>query len=304
MKKFIVKVVLFFLIVAVFDVLSGKVFAYLVDHAKGGDNKRNNYICNETNEDILIFGSSRAIHHYNPIIIADSLGVACYNCGQDGNGAILNYGRYQLVRQRYAPKLLIYDITPEYDLLACDDNHKYLGWLRAYYDRTGIPELFESVDRVEKYKMLSQMYRYNSNFIPIVSDNIYPMESEGIKGFRPLIGEMDTMKVSKRIVKKEPHEFDTLKISYIKKLITESKDTRIIFVISPCWDGMDTTSLQPVKDICKKQDILFLDFSNSPKYVHHNEYFKDGSHLNTHGADEFTKDLMQELRKHEICGNK
>lgn len=296
MKKFIVKIVLFFLIAAVFDVLSGKAFSYLVDHAKGGDNWRNNYICNETKEDILIFGSSRAIHHYNPMIIADSLGKSCYNCGQEGNGVILNYGRYQLICQRYTPKLLIYDVVPGFDLLAGDDNHKYLGWLRAYYDRTGIPEIFESVDSVEKYKMFSQMFRYNSKFVQIVSDNLHPMQSEGVKGFRPMNGEMDTMKVSKRTVKKEAYEFDELKISYINRIITESKDTRIIFVVSPYWDGMDTTSLRPVKDICKKQDIPFLDFSNSPKYVHHNEYFKDGSHLNAKGADEFTRDLIKELK--------
>lgn len=165
------------------------------------------------------------------------------------------------------------------------------------YDRTGIPEIFESVDSVEKYKMFSQMLRYNSKFVQIVSDNLHPMQSEEVKGFRPINGEMDTMKVSKRIEKKEPYEFDELKILYINKIIKESKDTRIIFVVSPCWDGMDTTSLQPVKDICKKQDLLFLDFSNSPKYVHHNEYFKDGSHMNAKGADEFTRDLIVKLKK-------
>jgi len=300
MRKYLLKIGTFLLIVLIFDFLFGKAFSSLVDHAKGGDNKRNNYICNEVNEDILIFGSSRAFHHYNPIIISDSLGLSCYNCGQDGNGSILNYGRYQLICQRYHPKVLIYDIIPSFDLLVGEDNHKYLGHLRPYYDRKGIPEVFESVDNTEKYKMMSQMYRYNSRFIQIISDNIHPMQSEGIKGFRPIDEEMDTMKVSKRSKEIKAPVYDSLKIAYVNKIVEESQDTRVIFVVSPYWNGCDTTSLAPVKAICKQRSIPFVDFSNNPKYVHHNEFFKDGFHLNARGADEFTRDLISELRKKDI----
>ena len=117
MKKFLIKTVLFFIIIAIIDVLSGKLFTCLVEHTKGGDNWRNNYICDGVNDDILIFGSSRALHHYNPVIISDSLNLSCYNCGQDGNGAILNEARYQLILQRHRPKVLIYDVIPGFDLL-------------------------------------------------------------------------------------------------------------------------------------------------------------------------------------------
>ena len=297
MKRFLIQIGIFFLLITVIDVIAGKTFSYFVDHAKGGDNGRNNYICNETSEDILIFGSSRAIHHYNPVMLSDSLGLSCYNCGQNGNGVILNYGRYQLICQRYIPKLLIYDVTSEFDLLAGDDNHKYLGWLRAYYDREGIPEVFESVDSREKYKMLSQMYRYNTKFIQIVSDCINPLQSEGIKGFRPISQDMDTMKISKKPQKKESYNFDSLKMSYLEKMIVESKDTKVVFVVSPSWYGMDTLQFKPIKDICQRRNILLIDFSNTPKYIHNNYYFRDGSHLNARGANEFTCDLIVELKK-------
>ena len=300
MKKYIIKIAVFFLLVTIVDLIVGKTFQYLVDHARGGNNGRNNYICNETNQDILIFGSSRAIHHYNPLILSDSLGLSCYNCGQDGNGSILNYGRYQLIYQRYHPQIIIYDIIPDFDLLTGDDNHKYLGWLRAYYDKMGIPEVFESVDPTEKYKMKSQMYRYNSKFIEIVSDYIHPLQSDGILGFRPFNETIDTMKIAKNPVKKANYSFDTLKISYLEKMIDKSKDTKIIFAVSPHLIGMDTLQFQPIIDICKKKDILFIDFSNNPKYVHHNEFFKDGSHLNSKGADEFTRDFIQEMKKRKV----
>ena len=46
--------------------------------------------------------------------------------------------------------------------------------------------------------------------------------------------------------------------------------------------------------------VIFIDFSNRPKYVHNNAYFIDGDHLNARGADEFTKDLIVELRNQKI----
>jgi hypothetical protein len=300
MQKFLLKTTLFFVLIAIIDVFSGKIFAYLIEHAKGGDNWRNNYICNSVNDDILIFGSSRAMHHYNPIIISDSLKLSCYNCGQDGNGVILNEARYQLILQRYKPKLLVYDVHPGFDLLVQGDNHKYFKWLKAYYDRTGIPEVFESVDSTEKYKMLSRMYRYNSNCTQIVSDYIHPIAEKGINGYIPKNIEFDTMKVRKGAIEHQIPVFDSLKISYIEKMVEESTGTKIVFVVSPYWNGTDTIPFQPIRDICKEKNIPFLDFSNNPKYVHNNTFFYDGSHLNARGADEYTKDFIIELKKHKI----
>ena len=294
MKRFVFQVLLFFVAAAIIDISAGIIMNYCVKHAKGGDFGRNNYICTETNEDILVFGSSRAIHHYNPQILSDSLGISCYNCGQDGNGAILNYGRYQLICQRYKPKMLIYDITPEFDLLE-NDNHKYLGWLRAYYDQKGIPEVFESVDPTEKYKMISAMYRYNTKFIQIISDFIHPLQDEGVRGYRPLVGKMDMMRINRKSAIDKAYHFDSLKIHYLNKIILESNKTKVVFVVSPIYTGQDSTQYKPVAELCKAYHIPFFDFSNNSKYVNNNDYFVDGSHLNSEGADEFTRDLLKRL---------
>lgn len=301
MKKFLLKVIGLVVAIVIFDVLFGLGFEFLLQNAKGGDSKRNNYICNEVGADVLIFGSSRAFHHYNPVIISDSLGMTCYNCGQDGNGSILNYGRYQLICQRYRPQVLIYDLFPSFDLLVGEDNHKYLGHLRPYYDRNGIAEIFESVDDTEKYKMKSNLYRYNSKFVQILSDNIIPQQSDGIQGFRPLNLEMDSLLVRKNKEHKDvDYSFDSLKINYLKRLVELSNETKFIFVVSPCWNGMDTTSLQIVKPFCQEHNIPILNYSNDSRYLYHNEYFKDAGHLNARGADVFTRDLMHDLKKRNI----
>ena len=274
----------------------------MVSHAKGGDNGRNNYINNEVKKDILIFGSSRALHHYNPTILSDSLGLSCYNCGQDGNGIILNYGRFQLIKERYVPTLIIYDVMPLYDYMTGEDNHKYLGWLKAYYDKKGIPDLFDTVDPCEKYKMQCQMYRYNTKFIQIISDFVHPFQSKGICGYRPIFSNMDTLKISKKN-KNEKHlnnyndvPIDSFKVQYLKKFISEMKNTKLVFINSPLWYGMDSTELKPIIEICEQSNIPFYDFANDMKYVHKNEYYKDPAHLNSKGADLFTKDLIKVLK--------
>lgn len=295
MRKHLAKILLFLVIVALLDVATGLVFSRLSHMARGGDTARNEYICNGTSEDVLVFGSSRAIHHYNPAIISQLTGMTCYNCGQDGNGAILNYGRYHLIAQRYQPKVIIYDLMPEYDILTGEDNHKFLGWLRPYYDRDGIADIFKRVDPKEKFKMMSQMYRYNSRFIQMLTDCIHPMQDDAVNGFRPLEVEMDTMRIGER---PPASSVDSLKVFYISKMLDEAsrRGTRLVMVVSPYWSGMDTTICQPVKELCQSRGIPFLDYSNDPKYLHNNTYFADGVHLNARGADEFTRDITEKIK--------
>lgn len=296
MKKFLLKIVLFFAILLALDRLSGYVFSYLSDNSKGGYTGHYHYLVDKTNEDILIFGSSRAIHHYNPKIITDSLGMTCYNCGQNGNGIVLFYGWWKMISERYHPKMIIYDVTTDFDLLKGEDNHKYLGWLKEAYDRHGIKDIFLKVDPSEQYKMLSQMYRYNSKWHQIVADYIHPLYIVNDNGFFPLEGNIDPMKVRKNINIYSDYQYDNLKIELMKRFVEELGETQIVFVVSPTIYGQNEKRLKPIKKICQEYNIPLYDYSNKSKYVHNAYYFKDGSHLNAVGADEFTKDFVIAMR--------
>lgn len=299
MKKFLLKTALFFALLFAIDRVAGYVFSYMSKHSEGGYVKHHNYITDGVHEDLLIFGSSRAIHHYNPQIIGDSLDLSCYNCGQDGNGVLLYYGWWQIIKEHHRPKAVICDVTPSFDLYVGEDNHKYLGWLKELYERANVSDIFEDVDKTEKYKMMSRMYRYNSKFHQIVADFVYPLYVVEANGFLPLQGEVDTMRIRKEKTGEavEQVRFDPLKIAYLNKFVDAADGVKLIFVVSPMWYGMNAENLRPIKDICRERHIPFLDFSNAPKYVHNNEYFKDGTHLNARGADEFTRDLVVELKK-------
>lgn len=296
MKRFIIKIALFFALVVVADVLCGFTLGYFAKNAKGGFTQRDTYICDKLETDFLLMGSSRCVRHYNPQIITDSLGMTCYNTGQMGNGIILNYGRLRMIDERKKPKVVIYDITPNFDLFEGDDNHRYLTWLKQHYERNGIAEIFNSVDCTEKYKMMSQMYRYNSRIIELMTDYLHPISDSRANGFSPLKGEMDKTKIKIGGHKRKIAAIDNVKMNYIIKLCDELEGCSLYFVVSPNWYGMDSIMFKPIVDICQKRNIPFWDYSNNPKYVHRDEYFKDGSHMNARGADEFTKDLISNLR--------
>ena len=295
MKKFLLKTGLFLAFVVVADLAFNKAMSWIAPRVKGGEYGRDNYISNEVDADLLIFGSSRAECHYNAQMIEDSLGIISYNCGQTGHSVFLNYARLLMIKERHHPKIIIYDIAAGFDLLTDNDNYKDMSFLKLHYDRDGISDIICDIAPLERYKMLSGMYKYNSNFLQLLLVWLHPVSDAGIKGFRPYKNSNDVWLTPPP--KRTEWAYDSLKISYLNKIIESTRDSKLYFVVSPLWQGMNTEIMKPAKEMCAKYNISFIDFSNDPKYVENTKLFKDYAHLNATGADEFTKDLIHELKK-------
>lgn len=288
------------IIVLAIDFLVGKTCSALMTRVVGGDTKRMNTIVDELTDDIVIFGSSRAIHHYNPLIMQDSLGMSCYNAGRNGNGIIFCYGQYRLLTSRYHPKVIIYDIEINFDLTE-DDKTKYLDWLKRYYDRSGIDSIFWSVDKTMRFKMLSQMYRYNGSFISIASDCVNPLQND-IKGYRPLNGIMEYEPVAKGKDEKEKElVYDSLKLEYFQRLITDCKKsgTTLIFALSPLYKAkpQDAEIFQPLIDMADRNGVPFINHYADTTYCTKRKNFEDSYHMNKQGANAYTKAVIKEIRE-------
>lgn len=295
MKKFLFNSSLFFIVIALIDILFGIACKYMNDHSKGGGVKNRYYVCKESNEDILVFGSSRAKHHYVPSIIEDSLNMTCYNTGEDGNGIIYCYGMLKMILQRYSPEVILYDIS-DYDLFA-DDNMKYLDLLKPYYNESGIDSLFWSVEPKTRIMMCSNLYRYNTSFLRIFGNFIYPIVY-GSKGYSPLYKIMDYEPVIKDY---EQMPVDTLKLFYFNKFVETSKrhNIKLICCISPLYKAPVINRYEPLKNICENNDILFLDFNTDTVLINNRNLYQDRAHLNEDGAQIYTSKLVEELKKSE-----
>lgn len=296
MKNFIFKILLLIVILLIIDKSIGIIFQFMQHHSKGGDTGRMEYIANRMNQDILIFGSSRAIHHYNPQIIEDSLQMSCYNCGKDGNGIIFSYGMYRLFKDRYTPKVIIYDVLDDFDLINKDNNEKYLEWLRYYYNKPGIDSIFINVDKNEKYKMISQMRRYNYKFIQVASDYITPTQQD-IKGYRPLEGTIKYEPIKNNNSNKSI-QYDNLKLEYFKLFIKDCKEkgTKLIFMVSPQYKGEKKQSYEAIIKLAKEENIPFFYHYDENEISSNKKYFKDSMHMNKYGAEKYTKKIINEIK--------
>lgn len=268
---------------------------YMNAHAKGGETKQMYDLCMKDEYDILIMGSSRAHHHYVPQIIEDSLGMSCYNAGYDGNGIIMMYGIYQMIVNRYKPKLIIYDVEQAFDLneYKSDNNCiRYLAALKPYYLRPGIDQIFKDVSQEEYYKTHSGLCRYNSVSIPLIVDYIFsrPMD---VNGYSPLSGEMK--KEPEKKLKNKVSTIDTLKLNYMHKFVDDvtARNIPLVLVYSPKYGADNSFKLQPIKDLCEFYNVPFVDYFADSEFMSHKEWFKEPMHLNDAGARMFTLRLVE-----------
>ena len=304
MRRLLLKILIFAILVVAGDMAVGTVFDYVTNNIRTGGQGRDNYICNECKDDVLVFGSSRALHHYDSEVLADSFGLSTYNCGDDGCGILLSYARLKMITERHRPKYIIMDVVPGYDLLI-GNNAAQLIWLKNRYERDGISELFLDVDIRNRLKMCSSAYRYNSTFIKsafVYLTNI--SEKENIMGFSPIRSK--EMRPVKQLEDKgsDTIEYDNIKLKYLEKFIDLAKGSHLFFVKSPMWYKADAAKLREVevlKERCEREGIPFFDFTNHPKYMHVDKYFSDGKHMNATGAREFTKDLYAVIKKYEAA---
>lgn len=296
MKRFIVNILVFFSIVAAIDFAVGKFGDYLQSHAKGGNARTLNDLVMNDCHDIIILGSSRAHHHYDTPFLSDALGIDVYNAGYDGNGAVLAYGLFELICEHCRPKLLLFDVEPAFDIYEYDkDNaHKrYISLLKPYYRNNTIGEIIKDVSIEEWYKVHSGLLRFNSNLIKLAADNLIS-RSSGPNGYEAMEG----------IYSREPEErnnqiqiLDTFKLKYVDKILVlaNTKDIPIIVVASPKYGATSSICFQPVKDLCRKHQVPFIDYYADSIFMSHKEWFKEPMHLNATGARVFSSLMVNEI---------
>jgi hypothetical protein len=86
-----------------------------------------------------------------------------------------------------------------------------------------------------------------------------------------------------------------MKLKYFRNFLAKTQDIKTIIVVSPMWYGQDDAVLDSIKPLCNQEDVFLLNYANSPKYNHKDQFFVNGTHLNATGADEFTRDLIKDI---------
>ena len=295
---FTAKLLLLLFIVFLFDFTIGKTLSYFYFKQECGRQYRATYAIEKTTADVLIFGSSRAYHQYVPGVIEDRLKQSCYNTGSPGQFLLYNYATLKAILKRYSPKLIILDVSPG-DLRVEKESYERLSFLLPYYRKhEEIRPVVDLKSPLEKFKLLSSIYAFNSSFLMIAGGNseYFKKKATDIKGYKPLFGIWNG---PIEIGNSEEYKIDSTKTNIFTDFIKDCRQakTELFIVCSPSYAKFNHTeySISIIEKIAKEQNTGFIDFTNDTFFTNHPNLFDDPGHLNDNGAKIFSNKLIDTI---------
>ncbi len=295
---FFLKCIFLLLIVILFDQSVGSILHKLYSMQKSGALYRTTYSLEKTTAKILIFGSSRASFHYNPLVFQRELNKSCYNVGRNANFIFYHYAILKGVLKRYTPEIIILDIAHGEFEKRQDSYDKLSSLLPYYLDHPELHDIIEMKSPIEKYKLFSKIYPYNSSLFTILNKSFMQNSDPDINGFTPVDKIWNEQKKDETNL--ESGVFDRTKIRLFKNFIhlCKIKGIKLFIIVSPYFsiNNSENKSISIAKNIALHNDISFNDFSNDSSFTNHNKYFKDPLHLNSFGAELLSKLISKEIK--------
>jgi hypothetical protein len=298
--KLLLRLCNIFLIIALLDFIIGNLLSYFYFKQIAGESYRTTYAMDSTKADILVFGSSRANHHYVPEMFEDSLNMQFYNTGRDGNFLLYNYAVFKVIVARYTPKIIIFDVSSDELYYRSNDYEKLTSILPYYKNHPEIRCIVNLRSNFENYKLKSSIYPYNSLILTIAIGNMERNKARksDIKGYIPLKTFISDTITKKTINLNEI--IDTNKVKFIKDIISYccNRNIHLFFIQSPSLMRIkESCDSQNIKKIAKENDVPFWDFSYNPSFRKFPAYFYDKNHLNETGANLFSKTIASRINK-------
>ncbi len=295
---FLKKLFLLLLILVLIDVALGKTLEHFYFKMKSGQSSRITYAMSETYEDVMVFGSSRANHHYVTTLLEDSLHTTAYNAGIDGQGILFQYSLLKAMQSRYQPKIIILDLNPdglEEATIYYDRLYVLLPYYKKYKEIQPIVNLRSTYEHL---KTVSNLYRYNYFILPIFYNNILnKTDKEDIKGYEPLYKNINLARLKNEQKKTLP--LDSIKVNNFKSFIRDANrnNCKVLVYISPIFKITEPTpTIEMVKRVCNQEGVYFRDYSNHPLFKESTRFFHDFNHLNNSGAEVYTHIVSEEIK--------
>lgn len=273
---------------------------------KHGDDLVTIYALEQTKDDVLILGGSKASHNYRVTDIEAQTGLSCFNGGRDNMDIIYIHAILQVLSQRFMPKVLVLDMTP-FDLV------DYAEGRQMNIQRTSTallpfahryPQLYPTIQLANKYEPLKaaicHIYPYNSLIGTIVQNTYTKFGHTSIKGYEPLYERIDSANYKESIWARSMKDYPLS--DYCMKAMNEvialakGRNTRLIVCISPFYFPLPTkemTGYQALREKVLMNGFEFYDFSHHPAFIKHPALFDDDLHLNDSGAAIYTRMLSE-----------
>ena len=300
-----------FAILFVADRLIGAGLERMFYRQKHGDDAVTLYTIDSTKEDLLVFGSSRASHHYHTSLLEEELGLSVYNCGRDEMGISYTAAVLPLIYKRYTPSYIIVEVLPtELATWGKDISERHIATVLLPFANR-YPSLWQTVayaGKDEVYKSaVSKIYPYNSLIGAFIQNTYTHFGHSTDRGYEPLYKTIDSANYTKPQWKSFNNAAGVdaaLRERFISLLDTAaSHGTRVFVVVSPFYFSQDLSrneSFLALQAVCAAHGATFMDWSFDPRFVRHPKLFNDDVHLNDSGAKVYTRIVADTLRKSGI----
>lgn len=285
------------MIVIILDFVFGSILEYAYFKQKNGRLYRITNTIENIESEVLIFGSSRAVQHYDPKVIQSKIDMSVYNAGLDGQSILFHQTILAAILTRYKPKLIVLDLFEYMDFREGTKPYERLSVLLPYYNK--YPDVFNILEKrsyFERIKLFSRSYPYNSLALRIIEGNLSFFKSDKTEnGFIPKAGYFQ-QPLNKEI--KSDQIYDIEKVQYFYDFVNTCKqyDIPLYIVISPRYIDCDNCFYFSEK-ICKNVGVEIHDFSTSELFLSHIEYFQNESHLNVEGAKVYSELIGMKLNE-------
>ena len=281
-------IIVFFSLIIIVDIGSGFLLRKNFSNINYGIHGLINRGLNSKKE-ILILGSSRAMHHYDPEVFEDYLGLSCYNTGIGGYGIFYNYALLNEIVKKNIPKIIILDLSP--NILVDKNSYKKLNVLLPYFkEYESFSEIIKLDPKFSNLELISNLYIYNSTIYEFFRD-YFTKELIVTDGYLPLKGTINKTKFTPFY--NSDLMIDSKKLIYIKKIIElcHKNDIELIGVVSPTYLKFDRENklISKVKPLFSDYNFDFFNYSDLPLLYGKREFFRDQIHLNDEGAQLFSE---------------
>jgi hypothetical protein len=255
---------------------------------------------------VLLLGSSRMRHHAMPAILNRKLSLRPYNAGMDGQDFLYAMMLFDLWQRSNAPpKAIVLNVDAD-SFQKSDDELQRAGIFSFYYDDSSlVRKILNERSRFERLKFLSRAYRANGKVLAIAK-NLFTHTDPDFDGFEPLSGCLSPQTVAAPCESiKTLTQFWPVKVECFKWLADycTKHGTRLVLVQSPRYredlHAHDAWVNVLTQFLASYPDVEFVDLSNCAHpdvFRDKPELFKDGSHLNAHGAEIFSIMLAEALQ--------
>ena len=243
----------------------------------------------EEKSDVIIMGASQVKHGYDTRVFSDSLAMSVYNTAQDGIDVIQNYIYLKAIFERRPPHIVVLDIFPAY----LDGSMKYrIRNMNNWYGLSSpVTEYFnQRPSWQEKIKLKSSLYVNNSILCQLLRTKLKAEET--IKGFSPMKGTYTGERFTDN-----RFTLDDEELQYLNKIVElcDNNQTKLIMTQAPNYT-LNNKYKEWLTSYCDKKHLTLLNHVDDECFLKHANYFRDSSHLNEKGAEEFSKQLVSEIK--------